>query len=143
MSDDVKFEEYLSERYAKEVVWYDTKSQHNQWWAKRYQISIIALSAITPVFAALEWKWITIVSSALAAMLVGVLKYCKYEELWHNYRTTCETLRKEKILFDNKVSPYDTADNPKGLFVERVESMISKENTAWVQVVTKKVKEKK
>ena len=140
MVEDAKFQNYLRDRYEKQIVWYDTKSKHNQYWAKRCQIGIIILSAVTPVLAALELKWPTIISSGLAAISVGVLKYFKFEELWHNYRTTCETLKKERILFEHQINPYDKADDKEALFIERVESMISRENTAWVQTVTKKEK---
>lgn len=140
MVDQNTFDGYLKDRYEKQIIWYDEKSRHNQWWAMVCQITIIILSAVTPVFAALEFKWPTIIASAMVAALVGILRYCKFEEYWQNYRTTCETLKKEKIIFDSKISPYDKADDPTKLFIERVESMISKENTEWVQLTTKKNK---
>ena len=138
MVDQDTFEKYLIERYQNQVTWYDKKSIHNQKWAKRYRVAIIVIAAITPVLAALELKWLTIISSALVAVMVGVLQYCKFDEHWHNYRMTCETLKKEKVLFDYRISPYDKAEEPKGLFIERVESLISKEHTRWIQLVTKK-----
>lgn len=138
MVDQARFDKFLKERFDDQVGWYDRKSMNNQTWAKRYQVTVIILSAITPVFAALQYKWPTIISAAFVSAMVGILKYYKYEEHWHNYRTTCETLKKEKILFDAKLSPYDKADEPMGLFIERAESLISKENTSWVQIVSKK-----
>ncbi len=134
-------DKYLKERYVPEVAWYDAKSKHNQTWAKRYQVTIIVLSVLTPVFAASNIQWATLTSSVLLSITVGILKYYKFEELWQSYRTTCETLRKEKILYESKISPYDKADDPVKMFILRTESMISKENTAWVQIVCKKDKE--
>lgn len=139
MSDD-KFQTYLKDRYEDQVNWYDKKSMYNQKLAKRFQYAIIILSAITPVFAALQYKWFTISSSSMVAALVGILKYCKFEELWHNYRTTCETMKKEKVMFDQKISIYDSATDLKKLFVERVEALISRENTVWTQTMSKKDK---
>jgi len=141
MVDQGTFDKYLKERFEDQVGWYDRKSMDNQTWAKRCQVTIIVLSAVTPVLAALQYKWPTIISSAFVAATVGLLKYFKFEQHWHNYRTTCETLKKEKILFDTGLSPYDKADDPKSLFIERSESLISKENTAWVQIVSKKEKD--
>lgn len=132
---------YVKERFAPEVNWYDTKSMHNQKWAKRYQVLIIILSVLTPVFAASNIQWATLASSVLLSITVGILKYYKFEELWQSYRTTCETLKKEKILYESKISPYDKADDLAKMFIERAESMISKENTAWVQIVCKKENE--
>lgn len=138
MIDQSVFDNYLKERFEKEVNWYDTKSLHNAKWAKIYQVVIIILSVLTPVLAASDLKWQTLISSVLLSIAVGILKYYRFEELWQNYRTTCETIKKEKILFDTRISPYDKSDDPMKMFITRVESMISKENTAWVQTVTKK-----
>lgn len=140
MVSQATFEKYLKERYEPQVIWYDGKSTHNKKWARGYKVAIIVFSAITPVLAALELKWPTIMSSAFVAAMVGLLQYCKFEEHWQNYRTTCETLKKEKTLFDYKITPYDKDDNPMSLFIERAESLISKEHTGWVQIVSKKDK---
>jgi len=140
MMEQSVFDNYLKDRFEKEVNWYDTKSLHNAKWAKIYQVVIIILSVLTPVFAASGLKWQTLISSVLLSIAVGILKYYRFEELWQNYRTTCETIKKEKILFDARISPYDKSDDPMKMFITRVESMISKENTAWVQTVTKKEK---
>lgn len=56
----------------------------------------------------------------------------QYQENWIQYRATCETLRHEKYLFLTHTEPYNS-DNPFPLFVQRIESLISKENTAWSQ----------
>ena len=96
MAEKGDFEKYLAERYDKQVKWYDNKSILNKRLADIFQISIIFLAAITPVLAALELKWPTIVSSSLIAAVSGIFRYCKFDELWHNYRTICETLRKRK-----------------------------------------------
>ncbi len=138
--DQSVFDNYLKDRFEKEIKWYDAKSLHNENWAKIYQVVIIIFSVLTPVFAASDLKWPTLVSSVLLSVGVGILKYYRFEELWQNYRTTCETIKKEKILFDTRISPYDKSDDPMKMFIARVESMISKENTAWVQTVTKKDK---
>ncbi len=130
-------DEYIKERFEPEVVWHDTKSMHNQKWAKSYQVVIILLSVVTPVFAAVNLKWFTLGSSILLSVSVGILKYYKFEKLWQNYRATSETLKKEKVLFDLGMSPYDKSDDPEKMFITRIESMIQKENTAWVQVVLK------
>jgi hypothetical protein len=138
MAEQNVLDKYLNDRYDKELNWYDAKSIHNQKWAKRYQVTIIILSVLTPVFAASGLKWPTLISSISLSVAVGILKYCKFEELWQSYRTTCETLKKEKVLFESKISPYDKSDAPVKMFIIRAESMISKENTAWIQMVSQK-----
>lgn len=140
MTDQNAFDNYLKDRFEKEVVWYDTKSLYNAKWAKRYQVFVIIFSVLTPVFAASGFRWLTLISSVLLSITVGILKYYKFEELWQNYRTACETLRKEKVLFDARISPYDKSDDPMKMFITRVESMISRENTSWIQTISKKEK---
>ena len=140
MAEKGDFDKYLVERYDKQVKWYDKKSILNKKLADIFQISIIFLAAITPVLAALELKWPTIVSSSLIAAVSGIFRYCKFDELWHNYRTICETLRKEKNFYDFKINDYQDAENPETVFIERVEHLISQENTEWFSIVKKKEK---
>lgn len=140
MVDQNTFDKFVRDRYEPELAWYDTKSLHNQKWAKIYQVGIIILSAITPVLAALELKWPTITASAFVTIMVGILRYYKFEELWQGYRTTCETLKKEKTLFDAKITPYDKADDAMKMFMTRVDGMISKEHTSWCQLTSTKNK---
>lgn len=84
------FDNYLKDRFEKEVNWYDAKSFHNAKWAKIYQVVIIILSVLTPVFAASGFKWPTLISSVLLSVAVGILKYYRFEELLaelsHNVR---------------------------------------------------------
>ena len=130
-----KFDEYIKERYEPQVRWYDKKSIMHKRLTYLFQIPIITLAAITPIFAALEFKELTIISSACVAAGLGVLKFCKFEDIWHNYRTTCETLKKEMIHYKMQTDVYNTEDEPEKLFVERVESIISKENIKWVSTI--------
>lgn len=59
-----------------------------------------------------------------------------------NYRTISETLKKEKRFYDAGIYEYgETADKEK-LFIERVENLISRENSLWIVTFEKKDKEK-
>ncbi len=137
MVDKKIFDKYIKDRYEDQVGWYDKKSMHNQRWAKRYQTTIIILFAITPVFAALELKWPTIISSALVAATAGILKYYRFEDHWHNYRTTCETLKKEKVMYKSGIGPYESTADKMKLFIERAEALISKENVVWTEILSR------
>ena len=65
-------------------------------------------------------------------VLASLLKIYRFQEQWIDYRNTAETLKKEKYLYDAKLSEYATADSADRLFVERIESLISRQNTLWV-----------
>jgi hypothetical protein len=62
------------------------------------------------------------------------LKSFKFQENWLNYRTICETLKKERYYYDAGLSGYKEAADREALFIERVESLISRENSLWLTV---------
>ena len=57
------------------------------------------------------------------------------------YRTTAESLKKEKYLFQTRVDPYHEGDAFYTL-VQRIEAMVSKETTNWAQYMTQAAKKK-
>lgn len=140
--DEQTFKRYLEERYNGELSYYNKKSSHNKKWNQRFQISIIVLSAITPVLALLdkqifniETKFLTTVVASLVAIASSIGKFMKYEENWVNYRSVCESLTREKYLMEAGISEYARcADNESRykLFVERAESIMSKESGLWL-----------
>ena len=144
--DAAEFQTYLDERYYPQIEWYDKKAIWNQKVYKYLQWGIIILAAITPVFVAISATWgkaIPIVLSCLVAIGTASLKTFKYQENWINYRTTCETLRKEIYYYNAKIDDYEDSDESMGLFVKRVETLISRENTMWLTVQKKKTDNKK
>ena len=135
------FEDYLTNRYQQQIDWYDSKSSSNQRTYKFFQVLVIVLSFSTPVIIALSYdssKIIAIVISFLVAILSSVTATFKFYENWINYRTTCESLRKEKYYYDFGIGPYKGIADKKSLFVERVEDLISKEHTKWIDLQKKK-----
>jgi hypothetical protein len=130
-----EFQKYLKERYEDQIDWYDRKSIWNQKWYRRFQLSVIILAAITPVLVAIApevTRWPAVFIAALVAIGTNMLKIFKYQENWINYRTTCETLRKEIHFYNASLGDYRGSEDRESLFVERVESLISRENTMWL-----------
>ena len=70
----------------------------------------------------------------------AILGLYKFQDNWTSYRTTCESLRHEKFLFLTKTNPYDD-NNAFNLLVQRVEMLISQENSSWADIM-KKTKDK-
>ena len=138
------FQKYLKERYEDQINWYDKKSIWNQKLYRYFQWSIIILAAITPVLVAIKCettRWLAVIIAALVAIGTSILKTFKYQENWINYRTTCETLRKEIHFYKARLGDYRDPEDREALFVERVESLISRENTMWL--TTQRPKEEK
>ena len=146
--DEESFSQYLKDRYQDQIDWYDRKAAHNQTIYRWMQWTLIALAAITPILIeldleALGWlQWATL-TSAVVAILTAGMKTFNYQENWINYRTTCETLRKERFFYDAGLGEYAGADDKEALFVDRVESLISRENTMWVSAHKAETKSEK
>lgn len=138
--------EYLKTRMDDQISWYDKKSQYHQNWYKGLRIVEIISAASIPFLAGYikdaEPHFQTAVGflGLLIAVITAVVSLCQFQENWVEYRTTCESLKHEKFLFLTKTDPYNI-DMPFPLLVQRVESMISKENTAWSQYVRSQKKE--
>ncbi len=137
--DAEKFQKYLKERYHGQISWYDKKSLWNQKWYGRLQWGLIVFSAMTPVLIAIDWgfptypvlRWIPIITSVFVAVLASALKTFKLQENWLNYRTTCETLKKEIHFYEAGIGEYADVEDKEALFVERAENFISREHSLW------------
>ncbi|MCK4796255.1 MAG: DUF4231 domain-containing protein [Spirochaetes bacterium] len=134
------FQKYINERYYDQINWYDENSLKNKNYYETFQGALIVFSAITPVLIAIQMdpimssylKWLPIFTSVFVAILASILKTFKYQEKWLNYRTISETLKKEIHFYNANIDDYYGVEDKEALFIERVESIISRENTSWV-----------
>jgi hypothetical protein len=149
--DKITFDDYVANRYRKQMEYYSKASAKNQKKYRLFQWTLIILSALTPVLAALSSvKWwqnqsaenistnspviqilLLIVSSVVAILTTG-LKTFQYQELWIIYRTTYEQLKPEIYYYEFNVGPYGAAGVDKeSLFVARTEAILNKEHVQW------------
>jgi hypothetical protein len=137
-------EEYIEQRLSDQISWYDRKSGRNQRWFKRLRFAEIVAAATIPFLSGFAGNSFLIkiaigglgVVVAVIASLLGLLQL---QERWIEYRSTAESLRKEKYLFLTQTDPYDK-DDAFHLLVQRVEALLSKENTEWTQSIMKQLK---
>ncbi len=140
-------DEYLASRVDDQIKWYDNKSQKSQRWFKRLRgIEIVAAAAI-PLIAgfAKEPFPVTLVIALLGAAIAiisAAISLNQFQENWREYRTTCESLKHEKFLFLTKAEPYNTKSYF-AIFVQRVENLISKENSNWSQYTQVRIENSK
>lgn len=130
-------DEYISSRVDDQIDWYDRKSQSSQRWFKWLRgIEIVAAASIPLIagFSPENLPIITIIAvlGALIAVISSVISLNQFQENWIEYRTTCESLRHEKYLYLTNTEPYHV-EKPLCIFVQRIEVLISKENSAWSQ----------
>jgi len=143
-----EFEKYLKERYQNQIDWYEKKATSNQSRYSKLQWILIILSALTPVLIAIDFslteysflKWIAVITAVIVSISAGTLRIFKYHDNWITYRTTCETLKKEIHLYKAGIGDYANAKDKESVFVQRVESLISQENTLWLTVFKKEEK---
>ena len=137
--------EYIEQRVNDQIDWYSQKSKinkncHN--WSKGLIITFSALIPFAAGFISIETKWLIYIIAILGfliSILTGISSLLKFQEKWIKYRTTSETLKHEKFLYLTKSGPYDNTDNAFKIFVNRIENLISKENSAWNQYINKDI----
>ena len=140
-------EEYIEQRLSDQIGWYDRKSSTNQRWFKRLRFAEIVAAATIPFLSGFAGDSFPIkiaigVLGVLVAVVASLLGLLQLQEHWIEYRATAESLRKEKFLFLTQTDPYDK-DDAFRLLVQRIEALLSKENTEWVQSIMKAPKAEK
>lgn len=145
--EKLHFNEYLENRYKKQLEYYSKTASENQKKYRTIQWVLIILSAATPVLAALiemekNLQFVVVIISAIVAILMAGLKTFQYQELWVSYRMTKEMLNPEYYYYSFNIGPYaEDGINKETLFVSRVESILDKEHSGWWQIKRSQQKE--
>jgi hypothetical protein len=135
-------QEYMKSRIDDQITWYSKKATTNKrlnHWTKSL---IIIFSAAIPLVAGLDFypkiKNLSLgILGSLIAVLSGLSGLLKFQEKWTEYRTTSETLKHEKILFQTKTGPYNEEVESFKQLVTRTENLVSKEHSTWSQYINK------
>lgn len=80
-------------------------------------------------------KILIAVFSTISTVSAGILGIFKVRDHWINYRTNCERLKQEVILYTEKIHPHDelSAEQSYKLFIERCEEIIGDERNHWIK----------
>ena len=135
------FDSYVQRRYEDQIRWYDGKAASNKRRYYIFQSLVVCVSAGATMTIALgvyfeDTRWIRLAALGMTTVvtaLVSLQKVFRFQEQWIEYRTTAETLKKEKPMYDAQIGEYEHADSPERMFVGRVENCISTQNTKWVE----------
>lgn len=128
------FDNYLKGRYENQVQWYDGRSALYKRCYHCFQWATIILSSALPASIMLipdDDKIYVVALSVILAIATSAMKSFKFQENWISYRTIAESLRKEVHYYNAGANGYSISENKEQLFVERVEALISRENTLW------------
>ena len=134
--------DYIKNRLDDQISWYSRKASTNKAFHHWTKGLIIFFSAIIPLVAGIEFQHlikniILGILGSFIAILSGLSGLLKFQEKWTEYRTTSETLKHEKILFQTRTGPYDEESDSFKLLVTRIENLVSKEHSAWSQYINK------
>ncbi|MGN0305116.1 MAG: DUF4231 domain-containing protein [Lachnospiraceae bacterium] len=137
MNKNINIDEYISTRVNNQIEWYEKKARSCQ---RKYTISQtieIILAALIPLLSsyANDFKmvgFIVGVFGAAIAIIKSLGKLHKWPENWIGYRTACDLLRYQKVLFETHSAPYNTKpESVENIFVHNIEQIISSEHNQW------------
>jgi hypothetical protein len=125
-------------RLDDQIGWYSRRSKRAQRLYKGMKLVEIVAAALIPFFSGLKFPHYSFVVGwlgVLITILEGILQLNQYQQIWTMYRATCEALTHEKYLFLALAGPYSAANaDPPVLLAERIEAIMSQENTQWTSV---------
>ncbi|HTZ89724.1 MAG TPA: DUF4231 domain-containing protein [Alloacidobacterium sp.] len=129
----------IFQRLEDQIAWYSSKSRAAQKYFKRIKIVEIIAAAMIPFLGAFSKSikfepYLTPTMCGLGALITileGILHLNQYQQNWTTYRATAEALKHEKFVYIAKAGPYAGASEPRALLAERVESLVSQENSQW------------
>ena len=96
-------------RLEDQLAWYDRKSGSNRRWYLALRITVIVAAAVVPLFALLNFRFVTSALGALIVIVEGVQQLNNFHENWLRYRATAEDLKHEKYLYAAGAGAYRTA----------------------------------
>ncbi|MBV8115074.1 MAG: DUF4231 domain-containing protein [Silvibacterium sp.] len=118
--------------------WYGRKSKRAQRLYKTIKVVEIVAAALIPFLTGRAFDHKDAVIGGLGVVITvleGILQLNQYQQIWTTYRATSEALTHEKYLFLALAGPYATAGiDPPVLLAERIEAIMSQENTKWVSL---------
>ena len=117
--------------------WYSARSRRAQRLYKWIKGIEIVAAALIPFFSGLKFPHFAFVVGALGVLITileGILQLNQYQQVWTMYRATSEALTHEKYLYLALAGPYAAAANPRAMLAERIETIMSQENTQWISM---------
>jgi hypothetical protein len=134
-------EGYIAERVNDAIAWYDKSADKSKKSYLRTRAVTVIGGALVPVLVNIQIPYIDILTtiiSLIVVLLVSLESVYHFREQWTNYRGTEQSLRHEYFLFASKGGVYAGWDKDTAYqhFVERVEELISSENSSTLKILS-------
>jgi Protein of unknown function (DUF4231) len=131
----------LMERIDRRIAWYDRNARRSQFLFKGFKVLTLLAAAAIPFGAGLSAA--DIGSAGVATFAIGLLgaaivvvegfqQLFQWQQNWLNYRSTCETLERERSLFLARAGSYAGVRGPHARFAERAEAIMAQEHSKWL-----------
>jgi Protein of unknown function (DUF4231) len=127
-------------RLDDQLSWYSQKSRAARKAFKRIKFTEIIAAALIPFITGQQWPYVNYIVGGLGVLITvleGLLHLNHYQENWTDYRNTAEALKHEKFLFLANAGPYASVANPRVALAERIEALLSQENSQWIASLQK------
>ena len=141
---------YIGERLDDQISWYGKKSALNKFRFRICQFIVIVASAVIPIInlgiplvattankdAPFYALGITAILGGIVTIVTALSTMDAYYQTWVLYRTTGETLKRERFLFINNAGDYSSfsGEAKNKLLVERIEGILSSENSKFLSL---------
>jgi hypothetical protein len=126
----------IPQRIEDAISWYDSAAGRNRKTFYVFKILQIGLAAAIPIASttleATPAKNFGAVAGSTIAAIEAIQQLFQFQTLYIKYRSTCEAIKAQKSLFLESAGDYMNSQHPRVLLVEKVETMISQENNAWL-----------
>src|SRR5258705_1679805 len=146
--DTAAFNEYLEKRYNDQMMYYEKASGKNKKRYINFQWTLIILSTLTTVLAALPTSiqtslctfdphYVVVITAAIVTILTAALNAFRYKDLWADYRYTKELWNPEIFKYIFNIGDYmgKTEDEKQSKFVENVEGILGSQNKNWSAII--------
>jgi len=135
-------ETYIKDRIDGQIKWYSGKSSSAQKRYKRLKVITLLCAVSIPFLTGLveEFTWLKYViggMGVLIAAIEGIQSLYKHRELWLEYRSTAESLKREKLIYQTLSGDYTEAPDPFKLFVLKAEQIMAGEQAGWNEYIAK------
>jgi hypothetical protein len=118
--------------------WYSARSKRAQRLYKWMKAIEIIAAALIPFLTGRTFIHRDLAIGGLGVLITileGILQLNQYQRIWTTYRATSEALTHEKFLFLAQAGSYGSAgEKAAALLAERIEGIMSQENTKWVSL---------
>ncbi len=126
--------------------YYSSNAAKYQTHYRRIKIALITLAAVIPVLVFIPGdpsRFVVAAAGVAIAVLEGWLLLNQYGPLWVKYRTTAESLKRERWLLLSGAGDYKglAVEARMGLLAERVEALLAEEQQAWTEAQKKALEE--